>query len=133
MIRKKLGILDFNSEHNIKSVIFQPLRRNNTAKRNWNLLAELSEKYQKTQNQIILNWLISKNLLPIIKSDNIKHIDANLESLSFKLEQGDIDSLDNFRVKNYKEVILDWFKEGIPESTTISQLPNNFDKLYPEN
>lgn len=108
---KKLGILDFNSKHNIKTVIFQPLRRNNTAKRNWPLLLELSKKYKKTQNQIILNWLVYKNLLPIIKSDNIEHINENLEALNFRLEQSDIDLLNNFKVKNYKEVVLDWFKK----------------------
>jgi diketogulonate reductase-like aldo/keto reductase len=130
---KKLGIIDYGIEKNIKNIIFQPLRRNNTAKRNWPLLVELSKKYQKTQNQIILSWLVSKKLLPIIKSENIKHIDKNLDALNFKLEQNDIKLLDNFKVKNYQEVILDWFNENMPNSTTISQLPNNFDELYPKN
>lgn len=130
---KKLGILDYGLENNIRSVIFQPLRRNNTAKRNWPLLVELAEKYNKTQNQIILNWLTSKELLPIIKSDNVNHIDENLASLDFKMENDDIRALDNFRVKNYKEVDLDWFGDRNSELDTISRLPNTFDEKYPEN
>jgi len=130
---KKLGILDYNLKNNIRSVIFQPLRRNNTAKRNWPLLVSLSEKYNKTQNQIILNWLISKKLLPIIKSDNIKHIDENINATEFKLKDSDIKLLDNFKVKNYQEVKLDWLGENNPQATTISQLPNTFDEMYPNN
>jgi diketogulonate reductase-like aldo/keto reductase len=39
-----------------KSVFFayQPLRRNRTAMRNYDVLVELAEKYNKTQNQIII-------------------------------------------------------------------------------
>jgi len=130
---EKLGILDFNLKNNIKSVIFQPLRRNRTAQRKWPLLVKLSKKYKKTQNQIVLNWLIARGLLPIIKSDNIKHIDENLAALNFNLKKSDLKLLDNFKVKNYQDVVLSWFNNEDPEAVTIDQLPNTFDEMYPKN
>src|SRR4030042_3379488 len=78
-----VGLIDFADKHGIINVIFQPLRRNRTALRNWPLLEELSKKYNKKQNQIILNWLVSRGFMPITKSESIEHIDEHLASLDF--------------------------------------------------
>ena len=67
-----IGILEYCKENNITFVAYQALRRNRTAKRNYLELIELSKKYNKTQNQIILNWIVKeKNIKPLIKSTNI--------------------------------------------------------------
>ena len=57
-LNEDIGIIDYCKSNNIMFCAYQPLRRNRTAKRNYPLLVELSEKYNKTQNQIILNWII---------------------------------------------------------------------------
>lgn len=128
---EKLGIIDFANKQRIKNIIFQPLRRNRTAKRNWPLLVELAKKYNKTQNQIILSWIVLKGFLPLVKSENIAHIDENLESISLQLSKEDIQRMDNFAVPNYKAPEIDWFVEG--KGTPIFMLPNTFDELYPNN
>ena len=61
-----LGVFDYCNEHNIKIFCFQPLRRNRTAKRNYPILIKLSQKYQKTQNQIILNWILKEKKIGAI-------------------------------------------------------------------
>ena len=84
-----------------------------------------SEKYNKTQNQIILNWIIKeKKIIPLIKSTNIGRIDENNGSLSFEMEKEDYEKLTEFRSKEFDDIVIDWAdKGGIP----IDQLANQFE------
>lgn len=121
-----IGILDYCKENNITFIAYQALRRNRTAKRNYPLLVELSEKYSKTQNQIILNWIIKeKGIKPIIKCTNIKRINENLESLEFEMQKVDYIRLNNFRNKEFDNIKIDWNYTG--EGITIDQLANQFE------
>lgn len=108
-----VGILDYCREHNILFLNYQPFRRNRTANHNYPLLVELANKYNKTQNQILLNYYIyEKKLIPITKSNKIEHIDLNLEALNFKMEQIDYDKLNEFRCKEFDELEVDWQDNG---------------------
>lgn len=122
------GIIPYLLKNNIKPVVYQPLRRNRTAKRNWKLLVDLSKKYNKTQNQIIMNWIVSLGYLPITKSETISHIDEHIDSLAFKMEKGDIKKLTDFRVPNYNppKAVFSNSEEGV----RIDQLSNVFDEEY---
>jgi diketogulonate reductase-like aldo/keto reductase len=124
-----LGIIDYANTHGVKNVIYQALRRNRTAQRNWPLLIKMAEKYGKSQNQIILNWLTAKGFLVLVKSERKEHIDDNLAALGFELTQQDIQKLDDFKVADYKMQDIDWLmaKGG----TSIFSLPNTFDEQYP--
>ena len=120
-----IGLLDYCDRHNIKFICYQPLRRNRTALRNYPVLKELSEKYNKTQNQIILNWIIKeKKILPLIKSTNIERINENNDSLNFEMDKEDYDKLNEFRSIEFDNIEIDWNNNGgIP----IDQLPNQFE------
>ena len=124
---EEFGITGYAKENGILNVIFQPLRRNRTALKNYPLLVELAQKYNKTQNQIILNWLVSKGFLPITKSDNVDHIKEHLASFDFSLEQKDLDRIERFRVQGYQSPKIDWYRDG--DGTPIDQLSNVFDNL----
>lgn len=119
------GVLEHCKENDICFLCYQPLRRNRTAKRNYPILEELSKKYNKTQNQVILNWIIKeKNINPLIKSTNIGRIDENNGSLYFEMEKEDYKKLNEFRSKEFDNVVIDWEdKGGIP----IDQLANQFE------
>lgn len=130
-VNEDLGITEYATQNGIINVPYQPLRRNRTALRNWPLLVELSKKYDKTQNQIILSWLVSKDFRPLIKSETIGHTDENLEALNFTLERDDFEKIDRFRVPGYQIPSIDWWMTG--EGTKIHALPNVFDEEYPEN
>ena len=120
-----IGVLDYCKENNIEFICYQPLRRNRTAKRNYPLLVELAQKYNKTQNQIILNWLINeKNIMPLIKSTNIDRINENIESSTFKMDVLDYERLNKFRSKEFDNVEIDWQCNG---GITIDQLANQFE------
>lgn len=104
-------------------VAYQPLRRNRTAKMNYPILIELAKKYDKTQNQIILNWIIKhKGIKILCKCTDIPHIDENLQSIKFDMEQADYARLDEFRQPFFDNLKVK-FREN-EEGILIHQVPN---------
>ena len=123
---ESIGILDYCKKNNIEFVAYQPLRRNRTHLRNYDLLVELSRKYNKSQNQIILNWIIKeKNIKVLIKSTNCNRIDENIESLNFKMEKDDYKRLNDFKNEEFENIKIDWNNTG--DGISIDQLPNQFE------
>lgn len=127
---EKYGLTDYAKQNNILNVVFQSLRRNRTASRNWPVLVELSKKYGKTQNQIILNWIVSKGFFPIVKSSTKEHVDENLASFDFAIESEDLKRLNEFKIPGYISPEIDWYDTGKGEK--IHNLPNIWDSLYKE-
>ena len=108
-----VGILDYCKEHNILFINYQPFRRNRTANHNYPLLVELANKYNKTQNQILLNYYVKeKNIIPITKTNKIEHINLNLEALNFEMEQQDYQRLNDFRCEEFDKLEVDWLDNG---------------------
>ena len=119
-----VGILNYCREQDIRFFCFQPLRRNRTAGRNYPLLLELSQKYQKTQNRVILNWILKeKKIGAIVKSTSKERIQENLASLAFTMEPKDYKKLNGFRAPEFDAVEIDWSGKG---GITIDQLANRF-------
>lgn len=124
-IYEDIGVLDYCKDNNIKFICYQPLRRNKTANRNYPLIVELAKKYNKTQNQIILNWIINeKGIMPLIKSTNIERINENLESVDFRMDKSDYEALNKFRSIEFDKVKVDWQGTG---GVAIDQLANQFE------
>ena len=108
-----VGILDYCKEHNILFINYQPFRRNRTANHNYPLLVELANKYNKTQNQILLNYYVKeKNIVPITKANKMEHIKLNIEALGFDMEQQDYQRLNDFRCEEFDKLEVDWEDEG---------------------
>lgn len=121
---ENIGVIDFCKENNIKFICYQALRRNNIAKMNYPFLIELASKYNKTQNQILLNWIIKeKELNTIIKTNTIQNIDTNLKALDFKLEKEDIEKLNRFQDDRFNNIEIDWKNQG---GITIDKLASQF-------
>lgn len=109
-INEQDGVIDFCNKHNIKLLVYQPLRRGEIEKENYSLVRQLANKYGKTQNQILINWLLSKqNVIPIIKSTNIEHIKDNLEALSFEIAPNEIELLNGFRAPEFDNLEYDYW------------------------
>lgn len=124
-LNEDIGIIDYCRNNNIVFLAYQPLRRNRTANRNYPLLVELSKKYKKTQNQIILNWLIKEKQLNIlIKTTNISRIQENNNSLNFEMEKEDYKKLNLFRKAEFDNIKIDWEGKG---GITVDQLANQFE------
>lgn len=121
---ENIGLMNFCKENDIRYVCYQALRRNNIALMNYPFLVEMANKYNKTQNQILLNWLIKeKGLSTIIKTNTIKNIDSNLESQVFTLESEDIETLNNFQDERFNNIEIDWENKG---GITIDKLASQF-------
>lgn len=118
-------VLQYCKDNNIQFVCYQPLRRNRTAMRNYETLVKLAQKYNKTQNQIIINWIVKeKNILPLIKCTDINRINENLSALDFVMEKEDYSKLNEFRNKDFDGIKIDWYCKG---GITIDQLANQFE------
>lgn len=125
------GLLD-----NTKSsfVAYQPLRRNRTTKMYYPILIELAEKYNKTQNQIILNWIIKhKGIKILCKCTDIPHIDENLQSLDFDMKLTDYAKLDEFRQPFFDNLKVKFREneDGILIHQVPNQDPNGIEKYVP--
>lgn len=112
-INEDIGIIDYCKKHDILFINYQPYRRNRTVNRNYPLLVELAKKYNKTQNQILLNWMINKKgLYPITKASKKEYVDLNFDALSFKIDKQDIDRLNDFRSDDFDSIEVDWENTG---------------------
>ena len=118
------GILRYCNENNIKFVAYQPLHRGKTEASGNTLLNELAKKYNKTQSQIILNWLIHKDIIPLVRSDNIQHLEEDFASTSFVMEDYDYKLIDEYRDIETKSISIDWRDLGTGDS--IYQIANRY-------
>ena len=70
---------------------------------------KLSEKYNKSRGQIILNWAVNHGVIVIPKSNSIERMKENLESLSFVITKDDMVLLDKLnKNKRFNFGIYDW-------------------------
>ncbi len=121
---ENVGLIDFCKENNIRFVCYQALRRNNIAKMNYPFLIQMAQKYNKTQNQILLNWLIKeKGVSTLIKANTVEHIESNLEALSFEIEREDLQKLNDFQDQRFNKIDIDWKNQG---GITIDKLASQF-------
>ena len=49
------GLIEYCKENDILFTAYQPLRRNKIALKNYEFLKQIAEKYNKTQNQLMIN------------------------------------------------------------------------------
>ena len=108
-IYENMGLVDYCKENNIKFICYQALRRNKIAEANYDFLVKMAEKYNKTQNQILINWMLkAKGLYTLIKTTQKEYIDSNLEALDFDLEEEDVRVLNDFQNEKYNSIEIDW-------------------------
>jgi len=120
------GVLSTCKELNVENIIWRPLRKNQTARMNWPILIELSKKYDKTENQIILNWMCSLGFYPMVMSTNTQHIDENINSTNFVMTADDYSRMTEFRPRHYHPPPVDW--ESARMDGDIVRLANEFEK-----
>ena len=120
------GVFNLCDELSIKNVIWRPLRQNRTFAHNWELLVELAAKYQKTQSQIVLNWICSLGYSPMVMSSSKAHIDENVASVNFEMSPEDCQRMTDYRPADYHPPIVDW--EGANGGNDMVMLANKFEE-----
>ena len=116
------GLIEYCKENDILFTAYQPLRRNKIALKNYEFLKQLAEKYNKTQNQLMINWKVKeKEIMPLIKSTNKDRIKENIEALDFQMEKADYEKLNKFQNEKINSIEINWNEES---GVTIDQLAN---------
>ncbi len=94
-------ILKFCQDNKITVIAYSPFgsgklygQRSNSM---YDLLRNVGSKYQKTPSQVALNWLMSKDrVVAIPKAANIAHMKENIGALGWKLEDADMNKINDF-------------------------------------
>ncbi len=120
------GVFTLCEDLCIANIIWRPLRKGLSAQNDWPLLRELSGRYRKTSNQIILNWMIHLGYHPMVMSTNIGHIDENIEAQNFEMNESDYQRMTDFRPEHYNPPNVDWEKDG--NGDAILTLVADFEK-----
>jgi diketogulonate reductase-like aldo/keto reductase len=76
--------------NSMQVIAYRPLAKGHLTKTHIDTLAQLAQKYNKTQNQVALNWLISQGVTAIPKTVNLKHLEENAGALGWQLSVEDI-------------------------------------------
>jgi diketogulonate reductase-like aldo/keto reductase len=84
-------LLDFCHEHDIVLEAYSPLSRLSTT--DSPEINEIADKYEKSQQQIVLRWCIEQGTLPLPRSTSHGHIGDNLEIFDFELSKEDMSIL----------------------------------------
>jgi len=92
-----IDIKPFCEKNNINILSWSPLLSGKSLLSNNKSLEQISKHHDVSITQIILSWLISKkNIYPICRSTNLKHIKENFESTLIKLSSEEINEIDGF-------------------------------------
>lgn len=76
--------------HDIRVIGYRPFAKGALAGKVGDVQQSLAEKYNKTPNQIALNWIMSQNITAIPKSSTIAHLSENAGALGWKLSDTDV-------------------------------------------
>lgn len=87
-----MEIYDFCRENNIVLEAWSPLGSGQCLKNP--VISEIAEKYNKSTAQIILNWLLQKNIVILPKSVHKERIIQNSQVFDFELAKEDSEKLD---------------------------------------
>ena len=88
---------EYMNKENIQMQAWSPLAAGAENVFNNELLGQIAQKHNKTIAQIVLRWLVQRNIVPVVKSANPERMKENLDIFDFTLsdkEMVDIATLD---------------------------------------
>jgi diketogulonate reductase-like aldo/keto reductase len=95
--RNGLSVEDVKSLCEAKDIMliaWSPLEEGKLARPGFSSLDKMAEKYNKTQAQIALNWLISnKKIVAVPKASNVNHVRENAAAVGWNIDVADLAEL----------------------------------------
>jgi len=85
-------VLDFCLANGISVTAYTPLLRGSSGQER--IIAEIADKYEATREQVLLNWLMAKQMIVIPRSTNRDHIRENWEALGWEMDAEDVDKIE---------------------------------------
>lgn len=58
------------------------------------LIQQIAKKHERSEAQVVLNWIIQKGMVAIPRSKNPKHIEDNFQALEWSLDEEDIEAIE---------------------------------------
>jgi len=89
---------EFCDKNKILLTAYSPVGRGRDLK--LPVIKKLSDKYKRTPSQIILSWIISKNIIAIPKATSPDHIKQNFEAIQLALAPEDLKLIDSLNTNN---------------------------------
>lgn len=86
-------VVKFCKKNNISVTAYSPLGQGKSTRDK--IIKQIAEKYDKSPSQIILNWILQKNIIVIPKTSEEGHIKENLQSGDWKMEKEDLEKINN--------------------------------------
>ena len=87
-------LIPYCVENNLIVIAYRPLARGKLTHKGIKLLDDIAKKYNKTNAQIALKWLIShKNVVAITKSSSVRHIKENVDLFGWGIKKNDMELL----------------------------------------
>lgn len=87
-------LLPYCQENDVMLIAYTPLAKGRLAKPRNAVLDFLAEKYEKTQAQVALNWLISQEkVVAIPKASRLEHLRDNVGAVGWRLSEEDFRKL----------------------------------------
>lgn len=84
---QRLDEEEYLKEQNILMQAWSPLAAGYEDLLNDPVIASISKAHHKSSAQIILRWLVQRNILPLVKSSNRQRMEENLAIFDFRLTQ----------------------------------------------
>ncbi|PIR43071.1 oxidoreductase [candidate division WWE3 bacterium CG10_big_fil_rev_8_21_14_0_10_32_10] len=92
----------FCDDNNIITTAYSPLAQGEALIKP--LIIELADKYNVSSAQVVLNWLLSRGMVVIPKSNNKEHIKDNLNAANWQMEEADIEKINSMANESYRVV-----------------------------
>lgn len=87
-------------EKGIQVMAYSSTARSDSRLKQSKVLREISEKYEKNINQIILRWHIQKKVIPIFNTKSVTHLKDNMNIFDFKLSYEDMKKISSLNINS---------------------------------
>ena len=82
--------IPYCKEHSIEVTAYRPLAKGMIAHAESKTLKSLAQKYNKTENQIAINWVLAQGIVAIPATLHSDHLRENVDALNFTMDKDDI-------------------------------------------
>ena len=101
----EMNLIDYMKKEKITLLAYSPFAHGAIFKKRYERIIksieELGKKYDKTAGQMLLRWLIQKDIvIPLTKASSPKHMLENIAAADFNINQKDMEIIDSLTPKD---------------------------------
>lgn len=85
--------IDFMRAKGVQPLAWSPLGAGNASILSDPTIVDIAHAHEKTSAQIILRWLVQRDIIPVVKSSNPHRIRENIDIFDFSLSESDMNRI----------------------------------------